>query len=86
MSGNPARAVSLFTDFLENELGLIDVTDIEPEEITALCNDPVFRKVADYCRQTRGGHKRDRDSDDGSFDLDELGVDPREEYDAATDL
>ena len=86
MFANPVLVVSLFTDWLEDYLGVGDVQDIEPEEIRILCEDPVFRKIADYCRKSRG---RDSDSvgrDDSAFDLDELGVDPRSEYDAATDL
>lgn len=87
MSGNLAQEVSLFTDFLEFDLGIPDIEDIEPDEIKTLCNDPVFRKIADYCRASR--NRSDRPSvaaDDSAFDRDELGIDPREDYDAAIDL
>ena len=85
MCGSRAPAVSLFTEFLENDLGFIDVTDIEPEEIRILCEDEVFRRVADYCYKSR--HLRTGSPDDGSFDRDELGVDPEEDYeDATTDV
>lgn len=70
--------VSLFTDFLE-DIGVIDIRDIEPEEIRVLCEDPVFRKIADYCVDSR----RDAGARAAnSFDSDELGIDPEEDADA----
>ena len=89
MSVNLVQEVSLFTDFLEFDLGIPDIEDIEPDDIKVLCDDPIFRKVCDYCRRTRQSRNSGCDKlgdHDGHFDRDELGIDPREDYDAATDL
>lgn len=67
--------MSLFTEFLDGEG--IDVSDFEPEELTWLCEDPVFRIVADYCSRSRGWNPP-AEKFSGSFDADELGLDPEE--------
>lgn len=91
MSASLVRAVSLFTDFLEFDVGIPDLEEIEPEEIRALCEDPIFRKVAEYCLASRNRPCSDRRpsmaADDSAFDRDELGIDPEEDApDAATDV
>lgn len=66
--------MSLFSDWLE-ELGVdipAGIEDVEPEEITWLCNDPVFRAIADYCTRSRGYNLSPQET----FDADELGLDP----------
>lgn len=74
------RVVSLFSDYLESELG-IDLEEIEPEEIRILCEDPVFRELASYCLgKTR---EEEKALNDAQFDRDELGVDPEQDYEDA---
>lgn len=74
MSASPVRAVSLFTDLLED--AGFDPDDLEEYEISQFCEDPVFRMVARWCLEKRAGH---RDKDPSRFDRDEMGIDPEED-------
>lgn len=82
--------MSPFTDFLEFDIGVSDIRDIEPEEIRILCEDPVFRKIAEYCLRTRGTEapidatdpcspNKNRNSGNVRYDRDELGIDPEDD-------
>jgi len=74
--------VSLFTEFLQIELGVPDLEDIEPEDIKQLCGDPVFRALARYCLGKETDDRPTMAPDDSAFDRDELGLDPEEDVDA----
>ena len=69
--------MSLFTEVVE---GVLDLEDLEPWEITELCNDPIFRMICSYCARTgRTEEPEHEEPCHGGFDRDELGIDPEED-------
>lgn len=68
-------AVSIFSDLLEENS--IDPDDFEPDEITWLCSDRIFRTIAEYCARSRGWLPPSKGITQ-TFDADELGIDPED--------